>query len=333
MDISGYILYFDPDEHKYTDNKGTVYTSVTTKIDEYVEKFNAKEVARACEKIGRNPAHPKYHKYKGKTRHQLISEWKTGCDKSLIRGNERHNFLEDSVNTANGYNRYIKSRIKKGRIYTILDILDNNNVGEVNLEFFISTGIRDRYPKIYNLIEAFVKAGYRIYSEVCVFSPEDGIAGLVDLLAIKDGKFVIIDWKTNKDDIVFDSGYFEKDAQGKNTGKFIKTNQRFAYPLQHIPQSNGAKYTLQLTSYDYFVELTGLVQQANIICHIRHEVYEDGDKDLEANPEWIGKEKVNILPIEYWKKDYIKLLEDSKKYNQIKQGVNLFSNAEGVELL
>ena len=333
MELANYILSFDPHEHKYTDNVGTEYTSVTTKISEYHDHFDIKAVARACEKIGRNAEHPKYLKYRGKNRHQLAKEWEITKKVACARGNKKHNFLEDSVNASNGYRKIIKSKLKKGRIYTILDILNEPKLGEVNLEFFIKTGIQIKYPEIFELIAAFVNNGYKIFSEVCVFCPEYGIAGLIDILAIKDGHFVIIDWKTNRDDIRAESGYFDKDAQGNRTGEFIRDHKTFGFPLQHIPASVKSKYTFQLSMYDYLVELTGLKQQANILCHIRHETYTEYDKKVLANPELLGREKVDIMPIEYWHKDTIAMLDDGKKYIKLKEGVNLFSPQDKIRVL
>jgi hypothetical protein len=328
INLNNYIVYFDPVEHKYTDNLATLYTSVTTKIGEYYEDFTAKakDIAAACERIGRNPTHPKYNKYAGKTKYQILQEWKLAKLKSHDRGNERHGFIEVSVNRSNGYTKYISSRLSKGRIYTIVDVLNNNKLGIVDLNLLVKSGIKDRFPIIYYIIEDLVNRGYKIYSEVCVFSPEDGIAGLIDLLAVKDGKFIIIDWKTNIDPLVKKAGYFETGIDGKRTGKFIETNERLLPPLYHIHNSSHARYTLQLTAYTYLAELAGLTNEYNILCHIRHNNYPDDHKILDLYPEVKGKEQVDIHSIPYWKSDFELILEDSKRIRDAHTGVTLFSS-------
>ena len=54
------IIYFDEKQHKYTDDLGNAYTSVTTVIDKYAVHFDTMKVSRACERIGRNPTHKIY---------------------------------------------------------------------------------------------------------------------------------------------------------------------------------------------------------------------------------------------------------------------------------
>ena len=59
-------ILFDPIKHKYTNEVGNSYISATTLIGKYEVKFDdkANRIARACSKIGKNPRHPKYLKYK-----------------------------------------------------------------------------------------------------------------------------------------------------------------------------------------------------------------------------------------------------------------------------
>ena len=48
----GRILYFNEEEHKYTDDLGNGYISVTTLIGKYTQEFKKEEIAAACERIG-----------------------------------------------------------------------------------------------------------------------------------------------------------------------------------------------------------------------------------------------------------------------------------------
>ena len=95
--IKGRNIYFDEELHRYTDDLDNVYTSTTTLIGKYHEDFNTDMMAEICEKIGKNPRHPKYLKYKGKTKKQLLYEWKAETERACNQGTVKHNFLETAV--------------------------------------------------------------------------------------------------------------------------------------------------------------------------------------------------------------------------------------------
>ena len=86
----GRILYFNEEEHKYTDDLGNGYISVTTLIGKYTQEFKIEEIAAACERIGKNPRHPKYQKYKGKTKKQILWEWEQETIKACDKGTKKH---------------------------------------------------------------------------------------------------------------------------------------------------------------------------------------------------------------------------------------------------
>ena len=297
------LIYFNEKEHKYTDDLANPYISCTTLVSEYINKFDEELMSERCAKAGRN-GNPKYA---GKTATQLKSEWATTRILACARGNERHDFLENTIKDSNGYKKIEGTRYINDRIYTIADILEDDSYGRVYLDFFVKTGIKEKYPQIYILIKYYVEQGYKIYSEVCAFNYDCKISGLIDLLLIKDDTFVIIDWKTNKADITWTSGYYQKDAEGNLTDNFVEKNEYFKYPLVHIPDSIGHHYTLQLSIYNYLVEGFGLKHISNMLCHIRYETHTDDSKILKILPELYGKEKVDFVPINYLKDD-VKLL-------------------------
>ena len=307
-------IYFNEGKHEYTNEFGDKFISVTTLLGNYEEKFddNKVKIARACERIGRNPRHPKYNKYKGKTWKGLIKEWQAKADKACDIGNTKHNYLEKGVKSSSGFNSVFTSRyanIDTVRLYTIEDILNDHNYGSLNLSYFVKYGIKDKYPKIYNLIEKFVNDGWKIYSEIGVFDFELLVSGLVDILFVKDNKFVILDWKTNKNPIRFESGYWDNDKNGNAQG-YITTDKMFKYPINKMSDSNGNKYTLQLSMYARLIEGFGLQYVALILCQILHDSYKIGDDDIEDHPEWIDKNKVVILPIEYKRGAIVSILGD-----------------------
>ena len=264
------VLYFNEKLHKYTDDMKNPYTSMTTIIDKYYKHFDTDGVARACERIGRNPRHPKYLKYKGKSAAQIKAGWKDISDTALDQGNEKHDYLETSVKTANGYLKTASGIFVNDRIYTVDDIVDPEfDVGLINAEWLRKTGMANRYPEIYMAIITLMKAGYRIYAEVGVYNATYLVSGLIDLIAIKGDRFIIIDWKTNKADIRFESGYYEKDMAGNLTDVFIHKNDYMFAPLHMLPDSVGNHYNLQVSGYTLLVEQFGVKSLGNIIYQIR----------------------------------------------------------------
>ncbi len=264
-------IFFDEALHKYTDEHGNTFTSVTTVLGKYEDEFETEKVARICEKIGRNPRHPKYEKYKGKTAKQLMKEWQQITNIALDKGNEKHNYLEDIIKESNGYKR-VKTKFIKDRLFTIPDIVRNPKVGRVYKDDLVKLGIGDRYPTIHNLICTFIDNGWKLYSEIGVYNTDFLISGLIDLLLVKDNDFFIIDWKTNKSPISFQSGYYEKDNDGNLTSNFIVTGKTLKYPVKHLPASTGHKYSLQLSGYAYLVEKFGLNLTGIVLCHIQEKL-------------------------------------------------------------
>lgn len=306
-------IFFNEGLHKYTDEYNNVFTSVTTVIGKYKEKFDTEKMARICAQIGRNPRHPKYLKYRGKTEKRLKAEWKRTTEIALDRGNDRHNYLEGIIKSCNNYNK-VRDKFTKDRIFTIPDIVSNPVVGRVSLEKLKSLSLDKRYPLIYNTIKALVKEGWKIYAEIGTYSADLLISGLVDLLLVKDDKFIIIDWKTNKAPISFKSGYYEKDAQNNITNNFILDHKTFEYPLQHIPASSGHTYTLQLSSYAYLIELFGLKLNHILLFHIRPSDINNQDSD----------EIIDVVGIKYLKTDVGNMLNHHASSIDIKTQKGLF---------
>jgi len=266
-------IFFDERLHKYTDNRGNEYTSTTTVIAKYYEEFETDKVALACERIGRNPMHPNYQKYKGKTAEEIKLGWTKIKDVALVNGNKKHNYLEDTVKKATHYRTIEGTDFIQDRLFTIEDIA-NNTFGAIDIEWFLTSGIAFRYPIIYNAIIVLHNNGFKFYAEVGVYNTDFLISGKIDLIAVKDKTFIIIDWKTNKDDIRYESGYFEKDINGKTTANFIHTNKYMKYPLHFLADSTGVHYNLQVSGYAWQLEQFGFTSIGNIIYQIRET--EDG---------------------------------------------------------
>lgn len=310
-------IYFNEKLHRYTDSYDNPYISSTTLIGEYVNKFSDKEVtiAKACARIGKNPHHPKYLKYKNKTYKQLLAEWKHISKVACNIGNAKHEYLELSIKNSNNFFSIFNTRYtninSKGYVtlFTIDDIKKNPEVGKLNLQYFIDCGVKDKYPQIFHIIKTLVLDGWNVYSEVGVFNVDYLISGLIDVLFVKGDQFIILDWKTNKAPMMFDSGYWDKDYKG-NITSYIKTDESFKEPLQHLPQSVGNKYTLQLSLYDWLTVQFGFKFIANILCHITHDIYIDTDSEVIKNKSLLNKNKVVIHPISYLEKETVTMIQD-----------------------
>ena len=288
-------IFFNEELHKYTDELDNVLKSVTTIIGDYSEKFsdNADKIAKICAKIGKNPRHPKYLKYKGKSAKQLKEEWKRTTDIALDNGNRKHNYLENVVKTCNNYNR-VNNIFIKDRIFTVADIIKHKEVGKIDLEALDKSGLEAKFSKIYNILKNFINSGWSLYAEIGVYNIDLLVSGLIDLLLVKGNSFFIVDWKTNKSPIRFESGFYVKDNHGNVTDEFTKTNKYLKYPLHRMPASVGHKYSLQLSTYAYLVELFGLEYKGSIICHIR------------TLPD--GSDTVDIVNIKYYKEEVENML-------------------------
>lgn len=306
-------IFFDEELHKYTDEYGNTYTSTTTLIGKYANKFDVDNMARICARAGRkgNP------KYKGKTEAMLKAEWKHLTKVACDEGSEKHSFLEDVIKSNTGYNIVGSNKYIKGRIHTVPEILRDPKYGRLTLEFFEQNGIKDRYPDIYKMLEILHNQGFAFYAELGVFNVRALVSGLIDLFAIKGNRFYIIDWKTNKAPIRYEAGYYIKDNYGNLTDEFKFTGQHLKKPLQYLEDSTGNKYALQLSTYAYQAEqfdINGenLICIGILLCHIRKDQHDP------------NKEHVKILVMPYLKDHVVAMFEDHCMHNKPKRQTKLY---------
>lgn len=255
-------LYFDEAAHKYTDDIGTKYTSVTTVIGKYSNEFDSLAIAKRCEAAGRNPESPKYEKYKGKTAEQIMEEWKQNSENACVSGTNTHAFIEDSLLESTTHEKYSDHMFTIENITESLGVLDINRFRE---------RVEPKYPVIYKTISLLHSQGFRFFPELAVFNQKLGVSGTIDLFCLKDNKFLIIDWKTNRDPIMFDAGRYEKSKDGQR-GKFIPDSKKMLPPLFFMPDSTGNHYTLQVSGYAWLAEQFGYENlKPNLIFQIREE--------------------------------------------------------------
>jgi len=252
-------IYFDEAKHEYTDEFGNKYTSVTTAIHKLVEPFKKNYWAKKkALELGTNPE-------------LLKAQWKNVNSHSLNVGNKKHNRFEASVKETSMFHKAVRY-IKTGDRYRCFSIPDLNKDDEIGLmdinKFYNDIGYK--YELIFRTIEFYVSKGYKIYSEINVYDPINLISGLVDILLVKGDDFVIIDWKTNRNDIAFESGYYKKDKKTNElTDRWIPMKKYMFYPVDHIQDCTGNHYNLQLSMYADMIEQFGYTCRALILFHIR----------------------------------------------------------------
>lgn len=302
-------LYFKEEGHKYNDTLGNSYTSVTTLIhDNYVPKFDKAYWLR------------KKSKELGVSEKTLEKQWQAITDEACSRGTQTHNGLEDAIKEVSKFKNAIKylTNVSSGRVITVADI-PNFSAKPLDIEAFKdATG--GKYDEIYRVFDYYTRRGYTIYSEIGAFLIDYLVSGTIDILAIRDKDFVILDWKTNRNGLQFQSGYFRKDKTTKpaqQTNDYILKDVKMLPPLNHLPDCNGYHYTMQLSMYAKMVELIlGIPCVGLGLCHIGSPFvkntygmpYRDKDNQYPIDPN--GEETVQWHRINYLRKEAESVLAD-----------------------
>jgi hypothetical protein len=295
-------LLFNESRHKYMDSFGNLYTSMTTVIGQYIEEFPKLKMAEIVSK-------KKDSKYYGWPVKAILADWDKITVISQNKGTLTHNYLEDITKRSTNFKFSGKKQNDFVTLYTIDDILDGSNLGLLDTDKYLSSGIKTKYPLVYKLFEKLSLLGYRFFSEIGVYHEDYLISGLIDILAINfdTNEFMIIDWKTNKHDLIpYDknefkwlSGYFKKDKKGNETNEFVQTNVQIKYPLSKYQSSHYVIYLMQLNGYATLVERRGFKLSQIMLIHIRDDKhFVEGDKYTAKYPELIGKQKVEIFNME-----------------------------------
>lgn len=287
-------LEFEPTAHKYFDSETKeVYTSVTTVIGKYKEPFNKRywSMYTALKNSGfkvrptddkkaivvNNKFRSLDSLYKNPINcaevNALVNHWKDLTEIACARGNEIHDYLEDSIN--------VSKDDEEGETNAIITPQLVSHLSNIGLEVVIrtkhdldKTNLELSFPVIYKRLLAYINNGCTLFAEKKIYTTQYLIAGMIDVLIVKGKQFAILDWKTNKDEMHFQSGYYKKVLHGN---KWIKSDNYILYkktllaPLSHLEDCKGIVYTLQLSLYAYIMELWGfkLVPNGLEIFHIR----------------------------------------------------------------
>ena len=302
-------LYFKEEGHKYNDSLGNSYTSVTTLIhDNYVPKFNKKYWL-----------HKKAREL-GVSEKTLEKQWQTITDEACARGTVTHNGLEDAIKEVSMFKSAIQylNNISDGRVVTVADI-PFFKAKPLDIEKF-KEATNNKYPEIYRVFQFYIDRGYTIYSEIGAFLIDYRLSGTIDVLCVRDTDFVILDWKTNRNGLQFESGYFRKDKSIKPaqlTNEYVKKSEYMLPPLNYLPNCNGYHYTMQLSMYARMVELIlGIPCVGLGLCHIASPFvkniygmpYRDENNQYPIDPN--GEETVQWYKIGYRRKEADLILAD-----------------------
>lgn len=306
-------LFFDEGPHKYTDTLGNEYRSVTTLIGDYYNHFNADYWAH------------KKAREQGKSEKQIRAEWNRIKDEACERGTATHNGIEDAIKSVSKFKEAIKylEEVKSGRCITIADIPDLIPRPLDVEEFKVATN--NKYPEIYRVFDFYTERGYIIYSEIGAFLIDYLISGTIDIFCYRPTDFVILDWKTNRDGLKFEAGYYKKDKStipNQLTNEWIKKKQNMLPPLNHLDDCNGMHYTMQLSLYAIMAEIILDIPCVGLgLCHIGSPwVLNKYGQPLRDNEGYHidpnGEETVKWFKIQYLKNEAKALLKD--RYYRLK---------------
>ena len=147
---------------------------------------------------------------------------------------------------------------------------------------------------------------------------------------MRPDRFVILDWKTNKDGLHFTSGFYRKDKTTKPvqlTDEWCNTHEFMLPPFAHLENCNGNHYTMQLSTYARMTEMIlGIPCVGLGLCHIQTPFvknkygmpYRDIHGMYEIDKE--GKEIVTWFKINYIRNEIDAMFQDRRiKLN--KQGL------------
>jgi hypothetical protein len=97
-----------------------------------------------------------------------------------------------------------------------------------------------------------------IFPEKRVYHPDWFICGTADALIPKGLIMNIYDYKTCKDEIKLEPGYWKTDKEGFRV--YVNTkSKKFKFPIDYLPYSKGVEYELQMSIYMYILEHWGYV--------------------------------------------------------------------------
>lgn len=158
-------IVFDEGPHTYTDNFGKIYTSATSFVGQFFEKFDAVDVSERCA-VGVNP------KYSGRLPEDIRAEWSAEGKRGQDEGTNVHEFAEGLM----------------------------DSWGADRLPVPISSRCENIFLQVALAVNALNRKFQFVAIEMIVFSPFLGISGMIDLLMYDPvtNEIIILDHKQNK---------------------------------------------------------------------------------------------------------------------------------------
>lgn len=305
-------LVFQEDGHKYHDTLGNEYKSTTTLLHSYQNEFNKDYwLRKKAKELGISPK-------------ELEAQWESIKNEACDRGTNTHNGLEDGIKGSSMFKNAVQyMRRENGEMITIADLPNiNMNIKQVDIKEFIEL-TDNKYPDIYRLFKYYVDNGYKIYAEIGAFLIDYLLSGTIDVLLIRDDRFVIGDWKTNRGGLKFEAGYYKKDKSQKpyqETNIWVPKKEYLLPPVNNLANCNGSIYNLQLSVYALMVEtILGIPCAGLWLCHIDSDFelneygmpkrFPDGLYHVKENP----VEKTRIFKMRYLRDEVCRILADRKK--------------------
>lgn len=328
-------LKFNEEQHRYYDGKtGKDLISATTLIGKYKDSFNTHywSMYTGLKNSHFKVLHYKNEKYikvndikchidnlyKNEVYKDLAlhtqKDWKEKTEKSHIRGNATHDYLEGEINKSREDEKAKDNKLIQP-LSNNYDIVKISNINDLN-----KTNLYDTYPVIYYKLKEYISFGCIIFAEKKIYNSKYFVAGMIDVLVVhpKTKKFAIVDWKTNKDKIHFVSGYYKKqkiNGEWVKTNNFIPTNDYLKSPLNNLYNCKGIVYSLQLSLYAFLMEQWGykLVNKGLTIYHFRLE-----RKPICLNIKYYKNDIYNMLEDYYRKSNKITIEKEKRKRNKLK---------------
>lgn len=196
-------IIFKEKEHIYYIKGNSNYTSASSVSKRFTPKFNYYNILSATAE-----------KRKVSTT-QLKQEWDYKRDYSCALGNLTHNTISSFLNN---------TIFKPSNEFSILEYCDIQRVEKASQK----------------ALEWLNKENFYILgAEVMLYNELAKIVGTLDLLVEREGKYYIIDWKTNQKDI-FNDHY----------------NSYLLSPFNNLRNTTFNKYQIQLSVYKFLVETT-----------------------------------------------------------------------------
>lgn len=133
--------------------------------------------------------------------------------------------------------------------------IDRGNSIHGSIENFLLTGQKSsEYMGVHNFMSSFIKPYYRFYPEIILYHQDFLVAGQADLVCQRQKSessvYDFYDYKTNE------AKGIQFDSIGRKNDEIKHYNRYFLPPLDFMEDCNYNLYSLQLSMYAFFAEMT-----------------------------------------------------------------------------